>query len=305
MVFVVELVRAWAEEGSNCGSYPFVRAIGVIRTIRIGFDCSDDLFIFAHRFCPRIRRVEEMAVAPAHVGNVPDCVRSWPVLKGGSGKSVGVAFEKLVAGSSRSAVRIAPWRRKAVPCISRHVACSLVPEAWVQIDELGFFPVLRYYGVLRDGIYDSRPDDSYRRLQADFYVRWLRVSVECIRRNGNGRVDELVSLAILELHRKPALHRCDRSPRDSYFFTIQRSFERIRCIGLRHSCHLANIRSVIAARFCRVIDCQKIPVSEFRWIAALAFPMPVTRMAVKAAGSQICRSQAVERSGVHSEIALE
>ena len=154
---------------------------------------------------------------------------------------------------------------------------------------------------------ESGAYNSYGRLHTYGNVLRLRVSVERALRNVYLRIDELIFLTVGKLHRQSAFHGSDLMPSHVNLVLVHRRQERRHSLRLRHSCHLAYERSVVAVvAVRRIVYYEQISVAVVRrLVCVLPFTVTVCRVTVDARCADRRRTESVERRSVQCDVAFE
>ncbi len=300
---VVELVGARAQQIVDHRSDAVARAVAVVRRGGVGHNLLQHALVLRHRLGPGVGGVEVSTVRTGDIRDVPHGIGTWSVLQRGAGEGVGVALERL---GHLVAFGVGTGHFKRVPGSGCHVVGPLVPKVRVQLHaERCFLPILCDDGVLRNGIDEPRANDADGRLQAHGIVGGLRVGVEGTLRNGHFGIDEVVGLAVGELHGQSRLHGGDVFPVYLDLTAVDRGKEGRAGEGLRHASHLRDVGTVVAALGIWMVDSQEITVAISRGIGVLPLAVAVARVAVDARRAQIGRSESFEGSRVVGEVALK
>ena len=195
-----------------------------------------------------------------------------------------------------------------VVCRRRPVVGRLVPHGRVKLHVFGRLLVLFLQLILGYGVDEARAYDADSRLEAHLYVVGLRVSVERLLVDCYLGIYQAVLLAVGELlRRQSARHRSlHRMPSKVYAIFVNRRQERRHGLRLRHTCHLAYERSVVAARAVGMVDDEQVSVAESRrTVLLLTLAVAVTGVAVDARIAHRGRAEAVEWGRVERDVALE
>ena len=216
-------------------------------------DGFNHISILAHGLSPSCGGVEIVTVGTGHVGDVPYCVATRAIEQCGTCHTVGVFLNTFLTICQRVPSSVCP------------VVSGMVPHGGVQLSEASFALVLNAHRVLTDGVDKTRTVHTDSGFEAHLIVGGQRFGIE--RRLGylHVRIREFVSFAIRELI--AVLIRCIL-PRNGDALLVNRCFEGVHSLSLRHTRHFCDVRVssiglAVSVDTCRwVINHEQVAVAH-------------------------------------------
>ena len=242
------------------------------------------------------------AVGTCDIGDVPYRIGTGAVLECAAAKGVCETVRMLLSVTLDGVgILLHPF-----PVLEEGIIHKILPGLFLDSLE---FRILKFQGIVRDGIQKPAAVDADSGLEAD--ADFAHVQVDClsvpagldrhivgIGRDGHLRIYQAVSLPVRELV-PPFVGIVE--PADGDFLLVKRGLERGYGLGLRHT----GKGSQICIRLL-VIEDQQIAVAHLViTVGCRPLPVPVPRVAHQARSPEVEGAEAVERLGCRAEIVLE